>query len=576
MDKVAALPDRDRSDLFRETASQRAVHPAIIEKDFWVCWVLRKLFTCEGLKGHLIFKGGTSLSKVYGLIERFSEDIDLILDWRLLGYSEDGRDPWEKQPSHTKQDTFNKAINAAAVEYIAKTLQPQLRALFAQVPAVTLDVPTDEPLVVNIAYPKAFTLDAIRPQVKLEIGPLASWVPSKEAVIKPYAAEVFEHVFDDPACRTNRLDGDDKDFGYIVDYMDLFKKVEKSIAVYSSELAPSTDGVDPAIMVQDRLAKGQERLDNSLEKLEHLCEPIEAPGGALEVIKYFCGNTEIPEDLVEREPRRALLYKATASFVRSYANLADDLPAAGYEPGQVDRIKERLKHFLDLRQIVRNASGEHLDLKAYEADMRHLIDTYIEADAAKKISPFDNVGLLDLIVKSGIAEAIAQKLGSMANNQKAIAETIENNVRSKITKEQLTDPAFYERMSKLLDEVIKARKKEGLAYLEYLKKIAQLAKQVQQGRDDSTPKALDSPGRRAIYNQLRKVLGADAANGKGQDDDILAVAMKIDDHIKANRPNAWRGHQPKEQRIKELIHEVVQDIDVVESLFAIIKAQREY
>lgn len=385
-----------------------------------------------------------------------------------------------------------------------------------------------------------------------------------------------DHGLFQAICRTNRLDGDDKDFGYIVDYMDLFKKVEKSIAVYSSELAPSTDGVDPAVMVQDRLAKGQERLDNSLEKLEHLCEPLEAPGGPLQVIKYFCGNTEIPEELVEREPRRALLYKATASFVRSYANLADDLPAAGYEPGQVDRIKERIKHFLDLRQIVRNASGEHLDLKAYEADMRHLIDTYIEADAAKKISPFDNVGLLDLIVKSGIGEAIAQKLGSMTGNQEAVAETIENNVRSKITKEQMTDPAFYERMSKLLDEVIKARKKEGLAYSDYLKKIAELAKQVQQGRDDSTPQSLDSPGRRAVYNQLRKVLNADAADGEGQGDKTLAIAMKIDEHIKANRPNAWRGHQPKEQRIKELIHEVVQDVDVVESLFAIIKAQGEY
>ena len=112
---------------------------------------MRKLFTCDGLKGHLIFKGGTSLSKVYGLIERFSEDIDLILDWRLLGYSKDGRDPWEERPSNTSQDTFNKAINAAAAEYIANTLLPQLGALFAQVPAVTLDVPADEPLVVNIA-----------------------------------------------------------------------------------------------------------------------------------------------------------------------------------------------------------------------------------------------------------------------------------------------------------------------------------------------------------------------------------------------------------------------------------------
>jgi len=385
-----------------------------------------------------------------------------------------------------------------------------------------------------------------------------------------------DHGLFQAICRTNRLDGEDKDFGYIVDYMDLFKKVEKSIAVYSSELAPSNDGVDPDVMVQDRLAKGKERLDSSLEKLEHLCEPIEAPGGALEVIEYFCGNTEIPEDLKEREPRRALLYKATASFVRAYANLADDLPSAGYEGSGVDRVKARIKHFLDLRQIVRNASGEHLDLKAYEADMRLLIDTYVEADAAKKISPFDDVGLIDLIVKSGIGEAIAQKLSSMGSNEEAIAETIENNVRSKITQEQLTDPAFYERMSKLLDEVIKARKKQALAYSEYLKKIAELAKQVKEGHDDTTPPTLDTPGRRAVYNQLRKVLGDGEADSTGQDDVAMGLALKIDEQIKANRPHAWRGHQPKEQHVKKLIYDVVEDVDMVESLFPIIKAQGEY
>lgn len=381
-----------------------------------------------------------------------------------------------------------------------------------------------------------------------------------------------DHGLFQAICRTNRLDGEDKDFGYIVDYMDLFKKLEKSIAVYSSELAPTNDGVDSQVMVKDRLAKGKEQLDSSLEKLEHLCEPIEAPAGTLEVIKYFCDNTEIPEELKEREPRRALLYKATASFVRAYANMADDLPAAGYESGHVEHLKARLKHFLDLRQIVRNASGEHLDLKAYEADMRHLIDTYIEADFAKKISPFDNTSLIELIVKSGIGDAIAEKLSSMGGNEEAIAATIENNVRSKITKEQLTDPAFYARMSKLLDEVIKARKAQAVAYTEYLKKIAELAKQVQQGCDDTTPQSLDTPGRRAIYNQLEQLL-ADNALPAGEP---LDIALKIDEHVKANRPNAWRGYQPREQRIKELIYDVVQDVEIVESLFTIMKAQVEY
>ncbi len=119
--------------------------------------------------------------------------------------------------------------------------------------------------------------------------------------------------------------------------------------------------------------------------------------------------------------------------------------------------------------------------------MRHLIDTYIEADEPRKISPFDDIGLLELIVKTGIAEAIATQLGKLKGNKDAIAETIENNVRSKIIKEHLNDPAFYDKMSALLDEIIRLRKEKAIEYEEYLKRIAELAKQVQAGQAPTTP-----------------------------------------------------------------------------------------
>ena len=267
-----------------------------------------------------------------------------------------------------------------------------------------------------------------------------------------------DHGLFQAICRTNRLDGEDKDFGYIVDYKDLFKKVEHAIAVYTSELDHSAGGADPEVLLHDRLEKGKERLDQALEALALLCEPVEPPKGELEHIHYFCGNTEIPSDLEEREPQRAALYKATVALVRAYANIADELEPAGYGAADIARIKDRLKHYLNVREIIRKASGESLDLKAYEADMRHLIDTYIEADEPRKISPFDNMGLLELIVKTGIADAIASQLGGLKGNKNAIAETIENNVRRKIIKEHLSDPAYYEKMSALLDEIIAARK----------------------------------------------------------------------------------------------------------------------
>lgn len=370
-----------------------------------------------------------------------------------------------------------------------------------------------------------------------------------------------DHALFQAICRTNRLDGEDKDFGYIVDYKDLFKKVENAIAVYTSELDTSSGGASPEVLLQDRLKKGKERLDNAIEVLALLCEPVEPPQGELEHIHYFCGNTEVPSDLKEREPQRAALYKAVVALVRAYANIADELEQAGYSASDIARIKQLLDRYLKLREIIRNASGETLDLKAYEADMRHLIDTYIEADEPRKISPFDNMGLLELIVKTGIANAIATQLGGLKGNKNAIAETIENNVRRKITKEQLNDPAFYENMSALLDEIIAARKAKAIEYEEYLKRIAELARRVDAGKADDTPAKLDTPGKRALFNNLAK---------------NEALALQIDDAVKNVRPDGWRGVQTRENVIKKALYGILQDQTEVERVFLIIKAQAEY
>ncbi len=395
-----------------------------------------------------------------------------------------------------------------------------------------------------------------------------------------------DHGLFQAICRVNRLDGEDKDFGYIVDYKDLFKKVENAIAVYTSELDHSAGGADPEVLLQDRLKKGKERLDNAIEALALLCEPVDPPKGEPEHIHYFCGNTEIPSDLKERESQRAALYKATVALVRAYANIADEMEPAGYSTTDVNRIKQQLNHYLNVREIIRKASGETLDLKAYEADMRHLIDTYIEADEPRKISPFDNMSLLDLIVKTGIANAIAAQLGGMKDNKNAVAETIENNVRSKIIKEHLTDPAYYEKMSALLDEIIAARKAKAIEYEKYLKRIAELAKRVEAGLAEDTPEQLkSSPALRALYNNLKggggtPVRADRVAEAPGEyavsGDPVLDVAMQLDTAVKRVRPDGWRGVQAREQVIKAALYELLQDAAEVERIFLIIKAQKEY
>ena len=389
-----------------------------------------------------------------------------------------------------------------------------------------------------------------------------------------------DHGLFQAICRTNRLDSPDKEFGYIVDYKDLFKKVENAIAVYASdELDHSAGGAAPDVILQSRIAKGRERLDAALEAMALLTVPVEPPKGELQHIHYFCGNTEIPGDLKEREPRRVALYTGVVQLLRAYGSIADELDAAGYDATQQKAIQSKLETYVNLRETIRQASGETLDLKPYEADMRHLIDTYIKADEPRKISEFDEIGLLDLIVKTGIADAIAKKLGSIKDRE-SVAETIENNVRSKIVKDHLTDPAYFSQMSALLDEIIRKRREQAISYEQYLKEMADLAGKVQSGKAHDTPAALDTVGKRALYNNLK---GAPSQRRVADEqvvyigkDEALELAMRIDSAVRAGRPDGWRGFPPKEMVIKGLLWDILHDDAEVERIFLIIKAQPEF
>ena len=228
---------------------------------------------------------------------------------------------------------------------------------------------------------------------------------------------------------------------------------------------------------------------------------------------------------------------------------------------EITYINERLDFYLKLREEIRNASGETLDLKTYEADMRHLIDNYIQADEPQNISPFGDLSLIELIVRTGIADAISSLPNGIKGNKEAVAETIENNVRSKIMKDHLIDPAFFEEMSVLLSAIIKERKEKAISYEEYLKKVAELAQRVQEGKSEATPDTMNTPAKRVLYNNL--------GNNK---ESALAVHQAV---IKY-RPDGWRDNDAKENVIKHRLYEVLQDKDEVERIFPIIKEQGEY
>jgi type I restriction enzyme R subunit len=235
------------------------------------------------------------------------------------------------------------------------------------------------------------------------------------------------------------------------------------------------------------------------------------------------------------------------------------MEAAGYSPSNIEHIENRVDHYLKLRDIIKNAAGEKIDLKAYEADMRYLIDRYIQAEESEVISPFADMPILDIIEKSGIAEAINALPDGIRANQEAVAETIENNVRSRIIKNHLLDPAYFEKMSKLLDEIIKQRKQNAIDYQEYLQKIADLAHKATAAQPDDTPTSLNTKPKQVLYSNL----------GKNE-----ALALQINDAVMDSKQDGWRDNQAKENEIKYAIFKVVSDVEEVERIFAIVKQQQ--
>jgi len=367
-------------------------------------------------------------------------------------------------------------------------------------------------------------------------------------------------------CRVNRLDGEDKDYGYIVDYKDLFKSLSKAVKEYTSDAFEGYDKKDVEGLLKDRIQTAKQRLNTSLENIRALCEPVEPPKETIDYIDFFCGDSEKPEELENTKQRRIALYKLTSTLVRAYANLANEMAEAGYSKKEAEQIKGEVQYYESVRTEIKLASGDHIDLKAYEPAMRHLIDTYIDAEESKKISAFDDLTIIDLIAKSGVA-AVDSLPERMRKDEKAVAEVIENNVRRLIIEENPTNPKYYEKMSVLLDAIIRDRKDKAIDYARYLKEIAELIQNVKYPSSMTTyPESIDSDSKRALYDNLNN-------NEK--------VALKVNDAILTNKPDGWRGNRIKERTVRLAIKRALEQCDIhdedqVEVVLALARNQNDY
>ena len=255
-------------------------------------------------------------------------------------------------------------------------------------------------------------------------------------------------------------------------------------------------------LLSDRLQKAKELLDDALESIRTLCEPVRIPKETIDYIRYFCAeNIEDKEEIKRNEQKRLAFYKQVSHFVRAYAAIANEMEEAGYTSANAENTLKEVRHYEHARAEVKLASADYIDLKAYEPAMRHLIDTYTNAEESKVISAFDDMSLVELIVERG-ENAIEKLPSGIRRNRQAVVETIENNLRKVIHDERPINPRYYENMSQLLDELIAQRWQEALEYEEYLAMIVELTRQIKRPNEIKYPKTLDTRAKRALYDNL--------------------------------------------------------------------------
>lgn len=372
-----------------------------------------------------------------------------------------------------------------------------------------------------------------------------------------------DHGLFQAICRVNRLDGEDKDYGYIVDYQDLFNSLEDAITDYTSGALDGYEKHDIEGLLSDRVEKARQDLDEALERVRALIEPVALPRNTLQYQQYFCaaehGNNE---QLKANEPKRVELYKAVAAATRAYANIANEMTTAGYTEAEAAAIKDEIAHYLDVRAEVKLGAGEDVDFKQYEAGMRFLLDTYIQASASKTVSDFEDTGLVDLIVKLG-AGAIDRLPERIKADPEAVAETIANNIRRVIIDERAMNPAYYDKMSDLLDAIIEARRKQSIDYQNYLTQLLETARKIGAKESDHDYSAwADTGAKRALVDFFFP-------------NEHLAIS--IDTIVEHTKPDAWVGSPMKERLVRNALKKTLPPgFDRLDDLFELIKARHEY
>lgn len=367
-------------------------------------------------------------------------------------------------------------------------------------------------------------------------------------------------------CRVNRIDGDDKEYGYIVDYQNLFECISGAIGDYTSDGAALSgyDKEDIEGYIKEKNKACRKDLEEAKEQVEALLALVH-PQTREGFFRYFVYDDNAPEEEMDKQlddnaEKRSKLYKYVRRYLNCYANLANSLEDMGYNEAERKEYAECAKKYDALKREIELRSNDHIDMRRYEPDMRQVLDLYVKAEDSEVIAKLDDTSFLDIVAAQN-----EEQLNDLPDELKdeygrASAETVEANLREVIRKDSPFNPAYYGKLSIILQELIDKRKKEMLDYEEYMKELIELVKKARGKSANSYPESIKTPGMRALYDNL------------GQNE---YLAIRTHEVIKENALVGFRDNRMKQRKLIGALAKLLGD-EMVQKIYDIIKLHDEY
>ncbi len=367
-------------------------------------------------------------------------------------------------------------------------------------------------------------------------------------------------------CRVNRVDGDDKEYGYIVDYQNLFECISGAIGDYTSDGAALSgyDKEDIEGYIKEKNKACRKDLEEAKEQVDALLELVH-PQTREGFFRYFVYDDNAPEEEMDKQlddnaEKRSKLYKYVRRYLNCYANLANSLEDMGYSEAERKEYAECARKYDALKREIELRSNDHIDMRRYEPDMRQVLDLYVKAEDSEVIAKLDDTSFLDIVAAQN-----EEQLNDLPDELKdeygrASAETVEANLREVIRKDSPFNPAYYGKLSIILQELIDKRKKEMLDYEEYMKELIELVKKARGKSANSYPESIKTPGMRALYDNL------------GQNEYLAIRAHKV---IRENAIVGFRDNRLKQRKLIKALAKLLGD-EMAQKIYDIIKLHEEY